>query len=274
MLQEYLIAIYCLVDDLLKAKGHKFDKRAKINDSELKSIAVFAAQYCGGNWQQAYQFFLSFSLVTVQVHKSRISRRLHSLSDTTDDIINEIGNFFIDILSEKEFIIDSAPVSVCDNIRIKRCRLLLGEDFRGYVASFRRYFYGVRLQLVTTKQGIPVRYALTEGALADSAALALLQLDMSRESKIYLDAAYTDYKFEDQLKRKAKISLLVQRKKNTKRKRSRKTEALIKKYRKRIETTFSMIKARMPRKIHAVTVDTFLLKIKFFILAAQFQMIF
>ncbi|MGZ5283257.1 MAG: hypothetical protein ACXWEY_13350 [Bacteroidia bacterium] len=96
---------------------------------------------------------------------------------------------------------------------------------------------------------------------------------MSRESKIYLDAAYKDYKFEDSLKRMANISLLVQRKKNTKRKRSRKIENLIKKHRKRIETTFSMIKARIPRKIHAVTVDTFLLKIKFFILAAQLQML-
>ncbi|MGZ5283258.1 MAG: hypothetical protein ACXWEY_13355 [Bacteroidia bacterium] len=64
------------------------------------------------NWQQANKFFQSFSLITVQVHKSRISRRLLSLTNTTDDIINEIGIFFIDILSEKEFIIDSAPVGV------------------------------------------------------------------------------------------------------------------------------------------------------------------
>lgn len=273
MPQPYLIAIYCLVDELLKAMGHKFDARAKISDSELITVAVVAALSYGGNWQKAFDFFISYHLILTTIHKSRISRRLRSLDSTIEKITHCIGDLFIDIATEKEFIADSAPLPVCDNIRIQRCKLLPGEDFRGYVASFRRYFYGLRMQLITTKQGVPVRAVFTEGAMADNTALELLPFDMSAESKVYMDAGYTDYHFEDSTKRKRAIELLVQRKKNAKRKRSREAELLIQRYRKRIECTISMIKAKMMRKIHAVTIETFILKARLFVLATQLQMI-
>jgi hypothetical protein len=40
---------------------------------------------------------------------------------------------------------------------------------------------------------------ITEGKLSDAEALHLLPLQMSAESKIYADAGYTDYQFEDNL---------------------------------------------------------------------------
>ena len=204
MLLEYVIAIYCLVDDLLKATGHEFDKRAKIYDSELISIVFIAAINYHSNMEKAYKYFPNYDIIRVKVDKSRLSRRLRALSSATDMIINEIGNFFIEMYSEKEFIVDSYPIACCDNIRISRSRLLLGEDVRAYKTSFRRYFYGVKLQLVTNKAGIPIRYTIMEGALSDAAALETLPLDMSRESVVYMDAGYTDYNFEDQIKRKKK----------------------------------------------------------------------
>jgi hypothetical protein len=52
------------------------------------------------------------------------------------------------------YAVDSLPVPVCDNIRIRRCRLYPLEEehddddtpkqkksFRGYIASKRRYFF-------------------------------------------------------------------------------------------------------------------------------------
>jgi hypothetical protein len=100
------------------------------------------------------------------------------------ELITLLGNIFIDIRADKEFILDSAPFDICDNIRIPRVKLLIGEEFRGYVASFKRYFYGLRLQLVTIKEGIPVRYAITEARFSDTEALELLPIEISAESKI------------------------------------------------------------------------------------------
>lgn len=45
---------------------------------------------------------------------------------------------------------------VADNIRIFNVKLIKSEFYRGYIASKKRYFYGVRVQLLTTKSGIPV----------------------------------------------------------------------------------------------------------------------
>jgi hypothetical protein len=70
--------------------------------------------------------------------------------------------------------VDSLPVSVCDNIRICRCRLYPLKEpganaFRAYVPNKRRYFYGLRVHLVGTGAGEPVEFALAEGFEADVA---------------------------------------------------------------------------------------------------------
>ncbi len=69
---------------------------------------------------------------------------------------------------ECAYAVDSLPVPVCDNIRIRRCRLYPLKEpganaFRGYVPSKRRYFYGLRVHLVGTGAGEPVEFALAAG---------------------------------------------------------------------------------------------------------------
>ena len=273
MLQDNFILIYAIIDDLLKASGHKFDKRARMSDSELLFVAVISALYFYSNWKRTLDFLCSFNLLNHRIDKSRISRRLHRLDAVVDDLINFFSHYITIVRAEKEFILDSAPLAVCDNFRIKRCKILCGEDFRGYTASFRRYFYGLKVQLIATKEGIPVNYLITEGAAADASMLEEIPFEMTPESKVYADAGYTDYGFETRLKRRKGIVLLSQRKKNSKRKRSKKMEKTIKKHRKRIETVFSVLKAKLPKRIHAVTIETFLLKIKCLILGQQIQMI-
>jgi hypothetical protein len=68
---------------------------------------------------------------------------------------------------------------------------------------------------------------ITEGKLSDAEALHLLPLQMRAESKIYADAGYTDCQFEDTLMQKQGINLLVQRKKNNKRKRAKQIDQQI-----------------------------------------------
>ncbi|MCY7394396.1 MAG: hypothetical protein LH647_23735 [Leptolyngbyaceae cyanobacterium CAN_BIN12] len=37
------------------------------------------------------------------------------------------------------------------------------EDYQGYIASKRRYFYGLRVQWLATNDGIPVEFAFLPG---------------------------------------------------------------------------------------------------------------
>lgn len=52
----------------------------------------------------------------------------------------------------KEFVVDSFPISVCRHIRIDRCRIYEGEEFRGYNTSKREYFYGLKVNIIATAE--------------------------------------------------------------------------------------------------------------------------
>jgi hypothetical protein len=271
--QEQITAIYCIVDDLLIYTGHNFDKRAKLSDSEVITLGIIAAMYFGCNYSQALRFLYDFGLCKSRISKSRLSRRLIRLDSYIDEIISAIGTAFTQHLSEKTFIIDSTTLEVCHNIRIKRCRMLQGEEFRGYKASFKTYFYGLRMQLITTKEGIPVQYLITEASLHDGQAMKEMEINLSPESEVYGDAAYTDYAFEDEIAEIKGIEWMPQRKSNTKRPRPKLQSRLIAKARKRIETVFSQIKDMFKRKVHAITIEGYMLKIKYFLLAYQLKML-
>ena len=63
-------------------------------------------------------------------------------------------------------------MTICDNIRIFHVKLIQSEEDRGYIASKKRYFYGVRVQLLTTKSGIPVEFVFLPGSANDVRALS------------------------------------------------------------------------------------------------------
>lgn len=81
----------------------------------------------------------------------------------------------------------------------KRSRRYQGEDYRGYIASKKRYFYGLRLHLVVTATGEPVECFLTPGADSDTGALQWYQFDLPAGSKILGDKAFNVYAIEDDL---------------------------------------------------------------------------
>ena len=74
------------------------------------------------------------------------------------------------------YVIDSYPIAVCDNYRIKRSKIYHGEGFRGYSASKKLYFYGLRIHILVTEQGEPVEFFLEPGACSDTRALGCTTL--------------------------------------------------------------------------------------------------
>ena len=134
----------------------------------------------------------------------------------------------------------------------------------------RRYFYGGKVQVLTTETGIPVAFGFVARCQSDVQALKKLPLSVEPESSIYADSAYTDYTIEEDARLGDQINLMVQRKSNSKRKDEPWIRFLKEYSRKRIETTFSEIKNLFLRKIHAVTFKGFLLKILMLIVAFTF----
>jgi hypothetical protein len=242
MLQGKVIGIYCLIHDIFKGIGHPEHKERKISDSEVINIAVVSALYFKGNQHHAISYIRSHA---GNDGKSGFCKRPHKLSSLLLWIFLDIGRMFKYVYAELEYIIDSFPLKVCHNIRISRSKILQGPQWRGYNAS-------KKVQLVTTKDGIPVEMCFVPGSEHDVEALRKLYFDLPLKA-VNGDSAYTEYEVEDLFKETELIELKINRKSNSKGP-DKPYQAFIKNaMRKRIETTISEIIEMTPHSIHAVT---------------------
>ena len=264
---DHTTVIYCIIDDLLKASGHQEDSRRTMTDAEVLTTALVAANYFGGNLEHSRQFMKEAGLVPRMLSRSRLCRRLHQVAELAYTIFHQLGHVLKQMSTSTMYLLDSFPVAVCDNIRIARCRLVKGEEWRGRSCSKRRYFYGVKVQVVATEEGVPVEFAFLPGEANDVRGLSVLPLALPEGSTLFMDSGYTDYAAEDVALELDSVTFSVQRKRNSK----RWDEPLRAYYkqlmRKRIETVFSQITSMMPRHIHAVSFRGFLLKVSLFIIA-------
>jgi len=265
-MDEKIIAIYCLVDDLLKSMHHYENSQIKMSDSEIMTTTIIATLFFSGNFERARFFLKSAQYFPNMITKGRFNIRLHRISHLFLTFFEILGETFKKLNSHSVYLIDSYPVPVCDNIRISRCKLYRSKKYRGFIASKRRYFYGLRLHLMVTKDREPVEFFLCPGSTADVNALKVFQFDLAKGSKIYGDSAFTDYTIEDLLKEQD-IYLYPVRKKNSKRLLPPPEGYFQHLYRQNVETAGSLINRLMPKSIHAVTSKGFELKVMLFVLA-------
>jgi hypothetical protein len=263
---EQTITIYCFIDDFFRTIGRKEDAHCKINDAEVLTTALLGARFFYGNLHSAYGYMQAHHGVR-RIDKSGFIRRLHALKDQLLALFSALAQSLKELNTSCSYLIDSFPVAVCDNIRIQRAHLLQSAQYRGRCVSKRCYFYGFRVQVITTADGLPVQFFIHAGSFVDITAFKAMQLDLPQGSCLYADAGYTCYEVEDLLKECDQVQLYCCRKSNSKRKDEPHMAFLKEHYRKRIETTFSGITSFFPKKIHAVTPEGFILKLILFIFA-------
>jgi hypothetical protein len=264
---DHTTALYCITDDLLKAIGHTDDARCEMSDAEVVTAALVAAFDFGGNMERSRRFLRETGLMPRMLSRSRLNRRLHRVADLVVSLFHQLGAALKEASPSTKYLLDSFPVPVCDNIRISRSRLVRGAQFRGYVAAKRRYFYGVRVQVVTTEEGVPVELAFLPGAASDVRGLEVLPLELPAGGELFMDSAYTDYGAEDAAAELDGVTFAVQRKGNSRRYDGPWASYYKQLMRKRIETVFSQVTAMFPRHIHATSFRGFLLKVAFFVIA-------
>jgi hypothetical protein len=267
--KDKIISIFCLIDDILQGIDHKDDVRRKVTDSEIILTAIVSSTSFYGNHSSAIQFVKQYGLIPNMLEESRFNRRLHKIGSLLYELFEIVSSYFKDFCCEMHYIIDSFPVAVCNNMRIVNCKILKEEKWRGYTASMRNYFYGVKVQLLTTKDGIPIAFHFTPGKTGDAKAIGKMIDKLPAEASLYGDSAYTDYGLEDIALERKCVLLKIQRKSNAKRidTLEQKNEKL--RMRKRVETTISDIKKMFPRTIHAITLEGFLIKLTLFVFGLQ-----
>ena len=150
-MQDTILTMYCLCADLTRAMQHQDDAQTKLSSAEVMTVPLVAACFFGGKIEWARRFLIEHGYFTVPLSQSRLNRRLHALPpELWQTLFALLGEVFKSHNPRGEYVIDSLPVPACDNIRIKRCTLLQGEEHRGYTASKRRYFFGLKVHLLIT----------------------------------------------------------------------------------------------------------------------------
>ncbi len=194
---DEIVVIYAIIDDLLKAIVHQEDCRRTMSDAEVVTSALTASLFFAGNQLAACNYLKEHGLIPNMLSKSRWNRRLHAISELLYDLQQQLGMALKEINESTEYLLDSFPIAICDNIRIKKCPLVQSEEYRGYIASKKRYFYGVRIHLLSTKDGIPVEWAFIPGEANDVRGFDLLTFNLPPGSEVYADKAFNDYDVED-----------------------------------------------------------------------------
>jgi Transposase DDE domain len=266
------VAIYCFLDDYMKAINHREDKQCQMNDAEVLLTAIMAGLYFGGHHERCLQYMKEHGLCRYVLSKSRFNRRLHAMDELMYTIFHSLGDVLKQFNTSMEYVMDSFPVKVCHNIRIPYNHLLpLDEQYRGKCVAKREYFYGFKVQVIATIEGVPVEFAIVPGSWSDARAMHVLPMQLPEGCRNISDSGYTNYQYEDLLMECDKIWHDSVRKSNSKRKDPAYRTYYKNTVRKIIENVFSRLTANFPKKIHATSIKGFLLKIKFFIYSFTFS---
>lgn len=271
-METKIIILFSVIDDYLKSINLKDDCQARMSTAEIMMITIAAASFFAGNQEKCRNFFKAHGYVRYMLSKSQFNRKLHAIDLNVWENLQRLLSQVFKILNEtQEYSVDSFPVTVCQNIRINRCKIYRSEEFRGYNASKRIYFYGLKIHMIVTTKREPVEIIFAPGSISDAKIAKSFDFDLPEGAVINGDSMYTDYEFEELLKESAQLNLLPMRKSNSKRPHSPSLAYLIEHARKKVETAFSCITNLFPKKIHAVTSKGFELKILCFILAYSFS---
>jgi Transposase DDE domain len=166
-------ALYVKTDDLLKDSPQLAPCRPdvgidpKLSDAELVTLAVMQALSgftSEARWLRHAQAHLRH-LFPCLPQQPGYNKRLRAAASMIRHCIRVLASDTA-IWTDDVWVAGSTPVECGRSRETARRSDLAGWAEYGYCASHSRYFWGLRLHLVCTLQGLPVAFALT-GAKAD-----------------------------------------------------------------------------------------------------------
>lgn len=250
-------ALYVTTDDYLKQHPEHAPWRPRTgfapgtSDAELITLAVMQA-LLGHTNERRWIRYATTRLRHLFPHLPKqpgYNKRLRRLGGTMQAVIAHLAAS-TSLWADDVWIVDSTPIE-CGRSRetVKRSDLAGFAEY-GYCASHSRYFWGLRLHLLATLDGLPVGFALT-GAKADErdtlqGILATLPAPLAPEQTIMADKGYYGRVFEQDLQ-DAGVTLLRPTRKNEP---AREGAQFLKPLRQRIESVFDTLKGQLGLEQH------------------------
>ncbi|MGC5583757.1 IS982 family transposase [Ornithinimicrobium sp. W1665] len=172
-------ALYVTVDDLLLAHPERVPARPVVgiaprtSDAEMLSLAVMQA-LLGFTSEARWLRHARRHLLGMFPHlpgQSGYNKRLRKLAPTMSWLVSALAAA-TSVVGDEVWLVDSTPVECARSRETVHRSELAGWAEYGYCASHSRFFWGLRLHLVTTVHGLPVGWALTGAKTDERHALA------------------------------------------------------------------------------------------------------
>ena len=197
-LDALLISLYVLVDDLLPVRRRRLGRPVRISDSELICLAIAQVLLDCPNERR----FLRLArqrlghLFPYIPGQSGFNKRLRQLAPQLVEAITLLARLspsFCDRLK----LLDSTPVPCAASRETVRRSALAGIGGYGYCRSHSRWFWGFRLYLLCSPDGLPVGFELAPANAPERAVAAeLLQRVLAGGEIVIADKGFAGAEFE------------------------------------------------------------------------------
>lgn len=265
MNEDYIVTVYYVIDEMLKAVAYQDDCRSSISAAEVLTVAVVAAKYFHNHLERALCILIQQGDVT-RISVSRFNRQLHRLRDWLVGIVTTLGEL---LAGGEVFVVDSLPLPVCQRVRARRCRKVRGREYCGYCAAKKEKFFGWRLHLICTVDGLPVALELLPAAYHDLTAIHELTVVLPPGARLLGDKGFISAPDAQSLLEAVGVHLVTARRRNM----TPNTWADdydLRRYRKQIETVYSQMEKMGIQQLYARTNAGFELKVYASVLALAF----
>jgi len=245
---------------------NRYKNPSKMTDIEVITISVLAEALSidSENWLFSKLKKEYSSQFPNLIDRSNYNRRRKKLMPYLGCVGEWVSNIVDD--ESKTVIIDSIPIPICQKPRISRSKICRDDPMvqptHAYHASHKIHYFGFKMQLLITRQGVPLSLGITSANLHDVNYLGLIENKEKLSGYELLgDKGYLSLGYQTSLFEEDKIRLITPLRANMNTRinlwnNSRKY------YRKRIETLFSQLCDQMMlRRNYAKTLEGLLCRV-------------
>jgi Transposase DDE domain len=178
--QELLLEVFCLVDDELQGlKLGRIRRRGPmptLTDAEVITLEIVGEFWKLNTDRDIYRHFRAYHAsefpALARIHRTTFARQAANLMRFKQLIQQRLAEKLAGL--DPVWLADSMPIHACQFARAKFCRRFAGLADYGYDHLIKRTFYGFRLHLRATREGVILGYELAPARVNESVLLAEL----------------------------------------------------------------------------------------------------
>jgi hypothetical protein len=180
--QDLLLEVFCLVDDQLQdlnlGRLRQRGPQTQLSDSEVITMELVGAFWKLGTDQDLFRHFRTYHTAEfpalAHLDRTTFTRQAANLWHVKQLIQERLAEKLRG--GDAVWLVDSLPIDACQFARAPFCRRFAGQADYGYCHLRKRTFFGFRLHLRVSRDGVILAYQLASARASEKAVLPELGL--------------------------------------------------------------------------------------------------